>query len=119
MDKYRQDTAYTDGKRAAMLMPLQCTRNDEIVERICQFMDCVFALKSETKENIAKIETDRWDSIRNSKEANRSNLMRKEKLYEKDMHNLLEERNPDSCLARKQDLLASLAAIDDGTLWLL
>ncbi len=119
MDKYRQDTAYTDGKRAAMLMPLQCNRNDEIVDRICQFMDCIFASKTETKESITKIENDIWDSLRQGKEANHSDLMWKEKLYEKDMHYMLEERTPDNCLARKLDALETLSAIDNGTHMLL
>ena len=77
-------------------------------------MDCVFASKSDTKESITKIESDIWDSLRQSKEANLSEIMWKEKLYEKDLQYMLAERAPDNCLARKLDALDTLSAIDNS-----
>ena len=49
IQKYRQSDKYLSGKRSIMLIPSQITRNRLIMDRVANFVELIFNLKSENQ----------------------------------------------------------------------
>ena len=97
-----------------MMMPFQCNRNREVLNRICQFIDCLFEFKNVTKEQLQIVEAEIQESIRKGRTAHHSDLMWLEKLLSRDMAYMKDEMNPEHVYQKMEKAIHSLMSMDDG-----
>ena len=104
------------GKRAAMVMPLQSARNREILDRLAQFIGCVFQIKVDATEKIKDVELETDIKIQNVRDTLDSNLAWMEKLFSKDMIYLNDEKNVTNVFRKMEKAIDSLNQMDTGSL---
>ena len=112
IEKHRQLSVYMAGKRAAMILPLQCGRNRDVLDRLAQYINCLLQLKAETNEHMKEVETETDIKLNIVKTTLDSNLSWMEKLLSKEITFMLEDHKVENVHKKMESAIDSLNQMD-------